>query len=174
MSQNLGTKWKKGVPLEVIPMATVPVMRKIEKELGGQATLRMANTKMVWINFQIKIKWIKYSFTTVSFQGPTVTDNGNFLIDWKFNEGQMRNWTEVNAKLKDIPGGLLFLIMFYLIRGRYCWNGTVCEHGMQSLFWKWARRGYCNKQFNVEHEATSDAYLVKLLFNALYWNRTVM
>ena len=33
-----------------------------------------------------------------------VTDNGNFLIDWKFEEDQTMNWAKVNQQLMMIPG----------------------------------------------------------------------
>lgn len=35
-------------------------------------------------------------------QGPVVTDNSNFILDWKFDGAQ--NWVEVNAAIKMIPG----------------------------------------------------------------------
>lgn len=37
-----------------------------------------------------------------SVQGPVVTDNGNFILDWKFDSVQ--NWKEVNTDIKMIPG----------------------------------------------------------------------
>ena len=46
-SQVLGDQWKKGIPIEVIPMAFCPVKLKIENELGGQAILRQAKAKAV-------------------------------------------------------------------------------------------------------------------------------
>ncbi|XP_030211902.1 ribose-5-phosphate isomerase [Gadus morhua] len=79
-SVSLGEQWKKGVPVEVIPMAYVPVARRIARCFGGEAVLRMA----------------------VSKAGPVVTDNGNFILDWKF-EG-VQNWKEVNRDIKMIPG----------------------------------------------------------------------
>ncbi|XP_060938454.1 ribose-5-phosphate isomerase [Limanda limanda] len=79
-SEALGQQWKKGVPIEVIPMAYVPVSRTIARRFGGEATLRMA----------------------VSKAGPVVTDNSNFLLDWKFEGAQ--NWEEVNTAIKMIPG----------------------------------------------------------------------
>ena len=89
-SKKLGTTWKKGVPIEVLPMAYRPVQVKIEKKLGGKANLRMASQKA----------------------GPVVTDNGNFIIDWVFDNPQ--NWTDVERALRDIPGVIetgLFLNM---------------------------------------------------------------
>lgn len=46
-SEALGRQWKKGVPIEVIPMAYVPVSRTIAKRFGGEANLRMAVSKAV-------------------------------------------------------------------------------------------------------------------------------
>ncbi|XP_074516958.1 ribose-5-phosphate isomerase [Sebastes fasciatus] len=79
-SKALGQQWKKGVPIEVIPMAYVPISRTIAKRFGGEANLRMA----------------------VSKAGPVVTDNSNFILDWKFEHAQ--NWKEVNTAIKMIPG----------------------------------------------------------------------
>ncbi|XP_057197664.1 ribose-5-phosphate isomerase isoform X2 [Triplophysa rosa] len=78
-SKALGQQWKKGVPVEVIPMAYVPVSRAIASRFGGEAVLRMA----------------------VSKAGPVVTDNSNFILDWKFENPQ--NWKEVNKAIKMIP-----------------------------------------------------------------------
>lgn len=47
-SKALGQQWKKGVPVEVIPMAYVPVTRAIASRFGGEAVLRMAVSKAVW------------------------------------------------------------------------------------------------------------------------------
>lgn len=79
-SKALGDQWKKGVPIEVIPMAYVPVSRIIARRFGGEVNLRMA----------------------VSKAGPVVTDNSNFILDWKFDQAQ--NWKEVNTAIKMIPG----------------------------------------------------------------------
>uniref|UniRef100_A0A671MZC5 ribose-5-phosphate isomerase n=1 Tax=Sinocyclocheilus anshuiensis TaxID=1608454 RepID=A0A671MZC5_9TELE len=79
-SKDLGQQWKKGVPVEVIPMAYVPVSRAIARRFGGEAVLRMA----------------------VSKAGPVVTDNSNFILDWKFEHAQ--NWKEVSTAIKMIPG----------------------------------------------------------------------
>uniref|UniRef100_A0A8D9B7S9 ribose-5-phosphate isomerase n=1 Tax=Cacopsylla melanoneura TaxID=428564 RepID=A0A8D9B7S9_9HEMI len=84
MSRNLGDNYKKGIPIEVIPLAYVPVMKKIEAMFGGKAPVRMAKSKA----------------------GPVVTDNGNFILDWIFPpEIRTRHsWEEVNHKLIHIPG----------------------------------------------------------------------
>ncbi|XP_025968550.2 ribose-5-phosphate isomerase [Dromaius novaehollandiae] len=79
-SESLGEQWKRGIPIEVIPMAYVPVTRTLTKNFGGAAELRMA----------------------VSKAGPVVTDNGNFILDWKFDK--VHKWSEVNTAIKMIPG----------------------------------------------------------------------
>lgn len=79
-SSHLGQQWKKGVPIEVIPMAYIPIMRSIESKFGGKANLRMAKSKA----------------------GPLVTDNGNFILDWVFEPAQ--KWSSVNTSIKMIPG----------------------------------------------------------------------
>ena len=62
-SQQLGTSWKKGVPIEVLPLAYKPIQKTIQKKFGGTPNLRMAKAKA----------------------GPVVTDNGNFILDWEFD-----------------------------------------------------------------------------------------
>ncbi|XP_061896587.1 ribose-5-phosphate isomerase-like [Entelurus aequoreus] len=79
-SKALGQQWKKGVPIEVVPMAYVPVSRRIVQLFGGEANLRMA----------------------VSKAGPVVTDNSNFILDWKFVGAQ--KWKDINCAIKMIPG----------------------------------------------------------------------
>lgn len=78
-SENLGEYWKKGIPIEIIPLAYIPLMNKMEK-LSGKPKLRMAKVK----------------------SGPMVTDNGNFIIDVDF--GIVKNPTELNSKIRVIPG----------------------------------------------------------------------
>jgi ribose 5-phosphate isomerase A len=78
-SKKLGMKWKKGIPIEVIPMSYLPIMNKLEK-LGGSPSLRMAKSK----------------------SGPLITDNGNFIIDVDF--GEISNPAELNMEFLNIPG----------------------------------------------------------------------
>ncbi|XP_077971933.1 ribose-5-phosphate isomerase-like isoform X3 [Styela clava] len=79
-SDKLGDNWKRGIPIEVIPMARVPVTKSITYMFGGEVILRMAKSKA----------------------GPVVTDNGNFILDWKFKK--LHDWTEVHKEIKLIPG----------------------------------------------------------------------
>ncbi|XP_034105154.1 ribose-5-phosphate isomerase [Drosophila nasuta] len=83
-SLRLGEQWCKGIPIEIAPMAHVPVKLKIEALFGGEASLRIALKKA----------------------GPIVTDNGNFLLDWKFLAKREYNWDEVNRAISMIPGVL--------------------------------------------------------------------
>ncbi|MHA1149980.1 MAG: ribose 5-phosphate isomerase A [Promethearchaeota archaeon] len=78
-SNYLGEHWKKGIPVEVIPLSYIPIMRKLE-QLKGKPVLRMAQSKA----------------------GPLVTDNGNFIIDVDF--GIMENPLEIHGKIMAIPG----------------------------------------------------------------------
>ncbi|MHA2226963.1 MAG: ribose 5-phosphate isomerase A [Candidatus Hodarchaeales archaeon] len=78
-SKFLGENWKKGLPIEIIPMAHVPLLEKMKK-LGGNPTLRIAKAKT----------------------GPLITDNGNFIIDVDF--GIIENPSVLDEKISSIPG----------------------------------------------------------------------
>jgi len=78
-SEILGENWHRGVPIEIIPLALAPLMKKLEK-LDGKPVLRMAKAKA----------------------GPVVSDNGNFIIDVDF--GLINNPSELNLKILQIPG----------------------------------------------------------------------
>ncbi len=69
------------LPVEVLPLAYTPVMRTIEK-LGGKPQLRMGVKKA----------------------GPVITDQGNFVIDVKFDS--IENPAELEKTLNNIPGVL--------------------------------------------------------------------
>jgi len=79
-SKKLGENWKKGVPLEVIPMSYVPVIKKCQ-QLGGKPVLRMAGDRKA---------------------GPVVSDNGNFILDVDF--GVIEDPKSLNEKLLHIAG----------------------------------------------------------------------
>ncbi|KAL5022516.1 hypothetical protein ScPMuIL_001671 [Solemya velum] len=93
--ESLGTHWKKGVPIEVIPMAYRPIQLQIEKKLGGSAELRMAHRKA----------------------GPVVTDNGNLLLDWKFQN--ITDWDYVNGVIKMIPGVVETGLFIHMAKAAY-------------------------------------------------------
>ncbi|CAH8511889.1 unnamed protein product [Schistosoma turkestanicum] len=106
-SKKLGSYWTKGLPIEVVPMAFKPVQTKIKKLFGGQVILREAVSKM----------------------GPVVTDNGNFILDWKFNTNKRYCWPDVNVQLLQIPGivdtGLFINMTSRVYIGNL--NGTVTK-----------------------------------------------
>jgi ribose 5-phosphate isomerase A len=78
-SAALGTAWRKGVPIEVLPAGYVPVMRRLEA-LGGKPVLRMAVAKA----------------------GPVITDQGNFVVDADF--GRIADPAALHAAIKLMPG----------------------------------------------------------------------
>ena len=69
------------LPVEVIPMAVTPVMRRLEA-LGGKPELRMGIKKA----------------------GPVVTDQGNLVIDVKYS--QIDKPAELESTINNIPGVL--------------------------------------------------------------------
>ncbi|MFW9909150.1 MAG: ribose 5-phosphate isomerase A [Candidatus Thorarchaeota archaeon] len=75
---NLGTKFH--VPIEVFPFSLGIVQKKI-RQMGIEPTLRQATKKM----------------------GPVVTDNGNFILDLKFQE-PIINPAQMAIDLKIISG----------------------------------------------------------------------
>lgn len=95
-SKHLGDHWKRGIPVEVIPMAYKPLMLKISA-LGLLPTLRMGQAKA----------------------GPVVTDNSNFIIDCCFDRGY--DWAALNLDLKLMPGvvetGLFLNMAHYSVFG---------------------------------------------------------
>jgi len=78
-STVLGENWKHGVPIEIIPLARVPLMKKFQR-LGGTPQLRLAKAK----------------------SGPVVTDNGNFIIDVDF--GLIDQPGDLHQQLILLPG----------------------------------------------------------------------
>lgn len=78
-SKILGSKWRNGVPIEVIPGARRPVEMKL-KELGGKPKLRLATEKA----------------------GPVITDNGGLIFDCDF--GEIANPAELDQKIQRIVG----------------------------------------------------------------------
>ena len=69
------------LPVEVIPMAVTPVMNSLER-LGGKPELRMGVKKA----------------------GPVVTDQGNLVIDVKFDN--IDNPAELEKTINNLPGVL--------------------------------------------------------------------
>lgn len=87
-SAQLGTTWRQGIPIEVLPLAYAPVLRTLSAlqhdSLTFKPTLRMC---------------------TQGKAGPIVTDNGCFVIDLATSAPlQPQQVDAINIKLSLIPG----------------------------------------------------------------------
>ncbi len=91
------------VPVEVIPMALVPVMRRLEA-MGGKPVLR----------------------TAVKKDGPVITDQGNFVVDVRFLS--IEDPEALESTLNNIPGVVengLFVNLTNLVVVGNSADGTV-------------------------------------------------
>jgi ribose 5-phosphate isomerase A len=79
-SAVLGSKWRQGVPIEVVPMARVPVTHRLLALGAKSVTTRTGSGKA----------------------GPVVSDNANFLIDADF--GDIVDPAALDAQLRAIVG----------------------------------------------------------------------
>ncbi|KIY52177.1 ribose-5-phosphate isomerase [Fistulina hepatica ATCC 64428] len=81
--EYLGTNFKPGVPIEVVPFAYAKVLQNLHHALDcPQATLRMAVAKA----------------------GPVVSDNGNFIIDAPFSMERMKDPYTIMVQIKMLTG----------------------------------------------------------------------
>jgi len=97
----LGTNFKPGVPIEVVPFAYAKVLRILQEELGSpNATLRMAIKKA----------------------GPVVTDNGNFVIDAPFPQERMEDPHTIMREIKMITGVVEVGLFCGIARAAYFGN----------------------------------------------------
>ena len=89
-SKRLGDNWTKGIPIEVLPMASQTVRHYISNKLQvdlNDLTVRIAKEKA----------------------GPVITDNGNFVIDWRLDQAKWghftsTDWLSWSNQVKLIPG----------------------------------------------------------------------
>lgn len=44
-------------------------------------------------------------------QGPVVTDNGNFILDWQFPDN-IEDWKTIEVTIKMMPGNLKIFSVF--------------------------------------------------------------
>ncbi|KAG8033818.1 hypothetical protein G9C98_008299 [Cotesia typhae] len=104
-SVKLGQQYKKGIPIEVIPMGYAPIKNKIQNIYSGSVKIRMAIAKA----------------------GPVVTDNGNFILDWNFPDNLEESWNTINNKIKLIPGVIEIGLFVNMAKKIYFGmpNGTV-------------------------------------------------
>ncbi|HIH98690.1 MAG TPA: ribose-5-phosphate isomerase RpiA [Thermoplasmata archaeon] len=73
----VGVLGKAPLPVEVVPLGASPIKRELEK-LGAEVSLRTKNGKEFF------------------------TDNGNYILDCKFNE--IKNAKNLETKINSIPG----------------------------------------------------------------------
>lgn len=110
-SEKLGDQYKKGIPIEVVPFSYAPVKNRIKELFGGELVLRMAVAKA----------------------GPVITDNGNFILDWKdFEQGS--DWNKVNTEISLIPGVVETGLFVNMASKAYFGmsDGSVTEQNRQS------------------------------------------
>jgi len=74
----LGEKF--ALPIEIIPVAYQTVINKLKQDFTTEIQIRMANKKL----------------------GPIVTDNGNFIIDARFDK--IKDPEKLEKELNNIPG----------------------------------------------------------------------
>ncbi len=79
LSEKIGTKVP--IPIEVLPISWRWIASEIKSRFGGDVNLRVG----------VKGK-----------RGPIITDNGNYILDWKYRG--LDNPEEMEYNLKAIPG----------------------------------------------------------------------
>ncbi|KAK7438077.1 ribose-5-phosphate isomerase rki1 [Stygiomarasmius scandens] len=99
--EYLGTNFKAGVPIEVVPFAYAKVLQNLHHVLGSpNATLRMARAKA----------------------GPVVSDNGNFIIDAPFDREVMVKPYTIMAQIKMLTGVVEVGLFCHMARAAYFGN----------------------------------------------------
>lgn len=96
----LGEKWKKGIPIEVIPMSYKMVTNKLKKIciLDEKHSEREGQLEQ---NVEINLRMAQAK------AGPVVTDSGNFILDAHFNATRLNDLSvisDLETKIKEIPG----------------------------------------------------------------------
>ena len=98
-SRILGNKWKQGVPIEVAPFAWASVLNKLQKMGCTDPKLRMGKP-ISDVNLPIRCSPANGALTGTAKAGPTVTDNGNFVIDAHWDEVYMQDPAELLHRIK--------------------------------------------------------------------------
>ncbi|KDQ23302.1 hypothetical protein PLEOSDRAFT_1072706 [Pleurotus ostreatus PC15] len=99
--EYLGTNFKPGVPIEVVPFAYAKVLQNLHHILGSpKATLRMAVAKA----------------------GPVVSDNGNFIIDAPFEREHMEKPYDIMARIKMLTGVVEVGLFCHMAQAAYFGN----------------------------------------------------
>ncbi|KAK7062557.1 ribose-5-phosphate isomerase rki1 [Paramarasmius palmivorus] len=109
--EYLGTNFKAGVPIEVVPFAYAKVLGNLHNVIGSpKATLRMAVAKA----------------------GPVVSDNGNFIIDAPFDEDRMKDPYKIMAQIKMLTGVVEVGLFCHMAQAAYFGN----QDGSVTVKWK--------------------------------------
>ncbi|PFH47572.1 hypothetical protein AMATHDRAFT_6628 [Amanita thiersii Skay4041] len=108
--ERLGTNFKPGVPIEVVPFAYAKVLQNLHEVLGSpNAKLRMATKKA----------------------GPVVSDNGNFIIDAPFDNARMADPFTIMAQIKMLTGVVEVGVFCHMAKAAYFGN----EDGSVTIKW---------------------------------------
>ncbi|KAK7052286.1 ribose-5-phosphate isomerase [Favolaschia claudopus] len=108
--EHLGTTFKQGVPIEVVPFAYAKVLQNLHHILGSpEASLRMAVKKA----------------------GPVVSDNGNFIIDAPFDQEKMKDPFTIMAQIKMLTGVVEVGVFCHMAKAAYFGN----QDGSVTIKW---------------------------------------
>ncbi|KAK7050463.1 ribose-5-phosphate isomerase [Favolaschia claudopus] len=108
--EHLGTTFKQGVPIEVVPFAYAKVLQNLHHIIGSpEASLRMAVKKA----------------------GPVVSDNGNFIIDAPFDQEKMKDPFTIMAQIKMLTGVVEVGVFCHMAKAAYFGN----QDGSVTIKW---------------------------------------
>ncbi|KAI0828507.1 ribose 5-phosphate isomerase [Trametes gibbosa] len=99
-STVLGTAWKQGIPIEVVPFAYTKILQNLHLIGSPEAVLRMAKAKA----------------------GPVVSDNGNFIIDAPFPEEMMKEPYTLLTRIKMLTGVVEVGLFCHMAKAAYFGN----------------------------------------------------
>ena len=104
-SEHLCQNWTKGIPIEVLPMACNAVRHHLAKKFNAKLS-----------DLKIRIG--------VEKAGPVITDNGNFVVDWKYDrttagDKTSSEWKALSDQIKLIPGVVETGIFAGMIQAAY-------------------------------------------------------
>ncbi|KAI0644008.1 ribose 5-phosphate isomerase [Trametes meyenii] len=99
-SDVLGTMFKQGIPIEVVPFAYTKILQNLHQLGSPKATLRMAKAKA----------------------GPVVSDNGNFIIDAPFPEEAMKDPYTLLTRIKMLTGIVEVGLFCHMAKAAYFGN----------------------------------------------------
>ncbi|KAJ1804801.1 ribose-5-phosphate isomerase rki1, partial [Coemansia sp. RSA 2599] len=98
-SETLGTKWDKGIPVEVSPLAWRTIKRQLERMVPLSRAHGSAKAQSAAFGFEHPQAVLRQA---VRKAGPVVTDNGNFILD--VGVGSIYDPLAVEQLIKMVPG----------------------------------------------------------------------